>query len=184
MVGTATDRKLIYLLCVIFDTLCGYVKIHLRLVDSTILVLHQDKTSCLYYQVRDKEYLTALKGEKVARLNNDSDWWQNFNQTKSSIDGFDILESVEVLTSGLYGGDNLIKTTTDGWTLTISEPQPDGKPFEKYLVQRIFLISPDKKEEIFITKDGACELRAFGFSDTGNSFVVALSCDLTIYSRM
>ena len=125
----------------------------------------------------------CIKGEKIARLNNDSDWWQAFDQTTNSIGGFDILDKVQVLTSGLHGGDNLPKTTADGWTLTISEPQLDDNPFDEYLVQRIFLVSPDKRDKIYITKDGPCEHRAFGFSDTGNSFVVALSCDLTIYSR-
>ena len=125
----------------------------------------------------------CIRGEKVARLNNGSDWWKDFNQSTNSINGFDILSNVEIYTSGLYGGDHLPKVTADGWTLIVSQPQPDDKPFENYLVQRIFLLSPDKREEIFITKDGPCELRAYGFSDTGDSFVVALSCDLTIYSR-
>lgn len=126
----------------------------------------------------------CIKGERIARQNNDSDWWQNFNQVTNSIAGFDVLENIEISTYGLYGGDHLPKATTDGWTLTISKSEADDKPFENYLVQKIYLVSPDKKEKIFVVKDGACELRAFGFSDTGKSFIVALSCDLTIYSRI
>jgi len=122
-------------------------------------------------------------GEKVARQNDDSDWWDKFNESTNSIVGFDFLENVKITTCGLYGEDNLSKTTEDGWALTISEPEPDDKPFEKYLVKRIYLQSPDKKEKLFVGKDGACELRAFGFSDTGDTFIIALSCDLTIYSR-
>jgi hypothetical protein len=34
-----------------------------------------------------------------------------------------------------------------------------------------------------IGEDGACELRAAGFSPTGQSFVIATSCDLTIIAR-
>jgi hypothetical protein len=124
----------------------------------------------------------CIKGEKIARQHNDSEWWQLFNQATSSILGFDILDSIEIPTSGLYGKDYLSKATTDGWTL-ISSAESDDKPFEKNLGQRIYLISPDRKEKTFIAKDGPCELRAFGFSDTGRSFIVALSCDLTIYSR-
>ncbi|AYQ33882.1 hypothetical protein [Runella sp. SP2] len=122
-------------------------------------------------------------GEKVARQYDDSDSWEKFNESTNSIVGFDVLENVEINTCGLYGEDNLSKTTQDGWALTVSEPEPDDKPFEKYLVKRIYLQSADKKEKIFVGKDGACELRAFGFSDTGDTFVIALSCDLTIYSR-
>ncbi|NBB22394.1 hypothetical protein GVN20_23780 [Runella sp. CRIBMP] len=122
-------------------------------------------------------------GEKIARLNNDSNWWDKFDQSTNSIVGFDILENIEIKTYGLYGSDNLAKTTQDNWTLIISEPEPDDRPFEKYLVQKIYLLSPDGTEKKFICKDGACELRAFGFSETGDTFVIALSCDLTIYSR-
>jgi len=122
-------------------------------------------------------------GEKVARQYDDSNWWDKFNESTNSIVGFDFLENVDITTCGLYGEDNLSKTTQDGWILIISEPEPDDKPFEKYLVKKIYLQSPDKKEKTLVGKDGACELRTFGFSDTGDTFIIALSCDLTIYSR-
>jgi hypothetical protein len=125
----------------------------------------------------------CIVGEKIARLNNDSDWWLNFNQDTNSIIGFDILCKVEISTCGLYGEDRLPKVTNDGWALKISQPEADDKPFEKYLVQKIYLVSPDEKQKILVAKDGACELRAFGFSDTGKSFIVGLSCELIIYSR-
>jgi hypothetical protein len=124
-------------------------------------------------------------GEKIARQHDDenSNWWDRFNQTTNSIIGFNILENIEIPTCGLYGNDNLTKTTQDGLTLIASEPEPDDKPFEKYLVKRIYLVSPDKNEKIYVAKDGACELRAFGFSDSGDTFIIALTCDLVIYSR-
>jgi hypothetical protein len=123
-------------------------------------------------------------GEKIARQNDDMEWWDKFNETSNSILGFDILKDVEIPTCGLYGEDNLSKATQDGWTLVASGPEPDDKPFEQYLVTRIYLVSPDKNQKIFIGKDGPCKLRAFGFSDTGDTFVIALSCNLVIYSRI
>ena len=125
----------------------------------------------------------CISEEKIARQNNDSNWWHNFNQITNSIVGFDRLANIEIQTCGLYGVDNLPKATADGWTLVASEPQPDDKPFEKYLVQRIYLVSPDQQQKSIVGKDGACEIRAFGFSETGSSLIIALSCDLTIYSR-
>jgi len=101
----------------------------------------------------------------------------------NSIVGFDQIANIEIHTCGPYGADNLPKTATDGWTLIASETEPDDKPFEKYLVQRIYLISPDKQQKFIVGKDGACELRAFGFSETENPLIIALSCDLIIYSR-
>lgn len=122
-------------------------------------------------------------GEKIARQYDDQNWRDKFDEVTNSIIGFDLLANIQIKTCGLYGGDNLPKATKDNWTLIASEHEPDDKPFEKYLVRRIYLISPDKKEKLFIDRDGPCELRAFGFSDTGDTFVLALSCDLIIYSR-
>jgi hypothetical protein len=48
---------------------------------------------------------------------------------------------------------------------------------------RIFLNSPTQEEVIFISKDGPCELRSFGLSPTGNFLVVALTCEIVIWSR-
>ncbi|MEP7319834.1 MAG: hypothetical protein ABI921_13860, partial [Panacibacter sp.] len=81
----------------------------------------------------------CISGEKIARQNDDINWWDNFNQATNSIVGFDHLTNIEIQTCGLYGVDNLPKTTADGWTLIISEPQPDDKPFEQYLIQKIYL---------------------------------------------
>lgn len=92
------------------------------------------------------------------------------------------MSDVDILTSGLYDGDKLSKITQDGWTLQMSQPEPEDEPFQQFMVQRIYLISPGG-EKTYIGKDGACELRALGFSETGSSFIIALSCELIIYSR-
>jgi hypothetical protein len=125
----------------------------------------------------------CIKGEDIARLNNSSDWWNDFNKQTNSIRGFDLLEGIEIKTFGLYGEDKLPKSTEDGWMLLTSEPEPDDSPFEQYLVKKVYLVSPDKMEKRFLSKDGACELRTFGFSSTGNSFIIATSFELIIYSR-
>lgn len=125
----------------------------------------------------------CIKGEKITRLHNDLDWAKDYNESTYSIIGFDVLANIKITTSGLISPDILPKKTADGWQLIITDPEPDESPFQMYLIQKIYLVSPDQKEKIYITMDGACELRAFGFSDTGNSFIVATSCDLVIYSR-
>jgi hypothetical protein len=142
-----------------------------------------DKDLLLVLSTQGEGIFDCTNGEIVARLNNNSDWWQDFDELTSCTLGFDLLDKVKISTSGLYGGDHLPKTSIDNWILIESKPEPDDKPFDMYMVKKIFLVSPDKKEKVFITKDGPCELRAFGFSETGKSFVVALSCNLIIYSR-
>ena len=143
----------------------------------------QHKDLLIVLSSQGQAIFDCVKGEKVARRYNDSGWWNDFNEVTGSIIGFDQLADTEIQTCGLYGEYNLPKATVDGWTLVVSEAEPDDKPFEKYLVHKIYLIFPDKKQKHLVGKDGPCELRAFGFSETGNSFIIALSCDLTIYSR-
>ncbi len=126
----------------------------------------------------------CVKGEKIARYESQGDWWTRFNEQENTITGFAHLADTRIQTCGLYGGDYMSKLTADGWALVKGAPEPEDPPFEKFMVQKIYLVSPDKKQKIFIDKDGPCELRAFGFSDTGNTFIVALSCDLVIYSRV
>jgi hypothetical protein len=123
----------------------------------------------------------CVTGEKI---NRDSiDWWSQFDELTSTINGFGLLENAIIKTSGLYGKYLLPKETTDGWSLVKRENEFDDHPFEKNLVTKIFLASPTKEQIIFISKDGPCELRSFGFSPTGHSLIVALSCELTIWSR-
>lgn len=62
---------------------------------------------------------------------------------KHTFFGFD-LQTTKIKTHGLYGGDTLPKVTYDHWKLVISEPKSDDKPFENYLVKRIYLIAPDE----------------------------------------
>ncbi len=124
----------------------------------------------------------CVTGEKIARKYNNEDWYDELNQQTFAIKGFNILHDIEVVTCGLYGGDNLPKATNDGWQLEMLDPAPEDEPFQQFMVRRVYLVSP-KGEKTFIGKDGACELRALGFSQTGNSLIIATSCELIIYSR-
>ncbi|WP_343689955.1 hypothetical protein [Chitinophaga sp.] len=124
---------------------------------------------------------SCVTGEKIDR--DSLDWWSQFDESTSAIRGFGLLAGAIIKTSGLYGKYFLPTETNDGWTLIKRENEVDDPPFEKYRVTKIFLTSPNNEKIIFISKDGPCELRSFGFSPTGNSFVVALSCELAIWSR-
>ncbi|NIG53372.1 hypothetical protein [Chitinophaga sp. Cy-1792] len=128
-----------------------------------------------------KGIFNCISAEKTDRINDD--WWEEFDESTGTVHGFGILEGSLIQTGGLYGDHSLPHVTADGWQLITRENEPDDPPFEHYRVTKIFLVSPDGKEIFFITKDGPCELMAYGFSPTGNSLIVALSCDLVIWSR-
>jgi len=127
----------------------------------------------------------CISGEKIARLNNDLGWLEHFDEITNSIAGFDCLKDIIIPTSGLYGTNCLARQTNDGWSLTTT------KSINKFIannsiishsVTQIYLTTPNE-EKYFLGEDGACELRAFGFSDTFKSLIVATSCELIIYSR-
>jgi len=128
-----------------------------------------------------KGTFNCVTGEKIDR--DHSDWWPQFDKLTNTIEGFGILEGTVIKTSGLWGDNILSPQTADGWRLIKRESEFDDPPFDKYLVNKIFLSSPTNEPITFISKDGPCELQAFGFSPTGNSFIVALSCELIIWSR-
>lgn len=112
----------------------------------------------------------CLTGEKIARDRND--YFDFFDESTLAAKGFEKLSGLEIKTAGLFGG-NLSKTTQDGWNLSIV--RSNG------IIDEIYLISD--KDKIFVENDEVSEIRAFGFSDTGKSFIVATTSELTIFSR-
>ena len=121
----------------------------------------------------------CLTGQRIARSN--EEWYPKFNDKTFSVDGFDILSNTSIPTSGIYGGDRLIKSTMDNWKVT-AKTKTQWKGLRATKRTKIYLYSPNNTA-IQVGEDGPCELRAFGFSDTGKSFVIALSCELKIFSR-
>jgi hypothetical protein len=118
----------------------------------------------------------CLKGERVAR--DSADFFDFLDEQSGKAKGFDILDGQTIKTYGLFGGDQLLKNTTDGWKLW----QTDEPPFENLKGMNIIL-SSNKNENMIVGNDEVCELRAYGFSPTEKTFILATSCDLTIYRR-
>lgn len=114
----------------------------------------------------------CLTGEKLAR--DDEEAHDFLDAVRLTASGFGPLNNRTIRTAGLFGG-GLPRTTNDGW---FAEKQMWAWP-----TRSIYLAAPRKREPVVVADDGACELRAFGFSETGRSFVVATSCDLTIFAR-
>lgn len=118
----------------------------------------------------------CISGEILARNNNDYDWWKRYNTLENNIPGFGILENHKIKISGLELGDTLLKSTSDFWKLSVE------REFTTIEDQKIIL-SYRGSEKSVIAVDGPCEFRAYGFSPTENSLIVASSCELVIYSR-
>lgn len=123
----------------------------------------------------------CLTGERIFRQ--EASWWENYEPITGTVSGYGTLDGSTIRICGLDGPDFLSKATQDGWGIACTGPVPDDPPFEKYQVHKIFLTHQDRGHHELLGQDGACELRVFGFSPTGNSLVVATSCDLIIWSR-
>jgi hypothetical protein len=114
----------------------------------------------------------CLTGERVARDHDEAHDY--FDPIRLLAQGFGPLEGKTIRMAGLFGG-GLARSTEDGWFV---EEQTRAWP-----TRSILLTPPTVEESVVIGDDGACELRAFGFSETGRSLVIAISCDLAIFVR-
>ena len=114
----------------------------------------------------------CLTGERIARDSENA--YDHFNTSKLLADGFARLSGQRLRMAGLHGG-GLPLSTEDGWYL-----EGRKKSDQVFLTKA----SPAEEEECALVGEGrVCELRAFGFSETGQSFVIATSCSLVIFAR-
>lgn len=94
--------------------------------------------------------------------------------------GFDVLETQSIPIAGLFGG-GLAHGTRDHWHLqAIPLPWPQWSIVLEYPARSIYT---DATNGVRVGEDGACELRTYGFSPTGQSFIIATSCDLVVFAR-
>jgi hypothetical protein len=112
-------------------------------------------------------------GQKIAHDRSDASTF--FDPVQLMVDGIGPLAGQSIRTAGLHGG-SLLSTTSDGWTL---ETQIGRRS-----IRRVILSGPSDFQPTCVGDDAVCELRAFGFSETGKSFVIATTADLTICTRL
>jgi hypothetical protein len=119
-------------------------------------------------------------GERIARdrepPTHDCDW---YDIVRLAAVGIGPLANTRIKIAGLYGG-GLPTSTEDAWQLSVIAPiWPD---------HRVILSSPFQSlytnlaANVQVFED--YDIRAYGFSETGRSFVIATSSDVTLFSRM
>ena len=113
-------------------------------------------------------------GASIARDYDETD--AVFDTICLTVQGFGLLAGQPIRTAGLYGG-GLPLSTADGWFLKDQVMTSS--------IRSIVLAPPHRREQedVVIGNEGICELRAFGFSDTGLSLLIATSCDLMLFTR-
>ena len=124
--------------------------------------------------------IDCLKCEKVAR---DPSMDFDFDQGNLLVEGIGNLQGCYIKMAGLSGG-GLPSGTYDGWTV---ERHPFAYPNEQLIVascwQSILSANHDEKVSLYKLTNFITPLIAYGYSPTGNSFVVATSSDLIVYTR-
>lgn len=133
----------------------------------------------LVISTQGRSVIDCCSGTKIARDRDDEDL--HFDEITLKAHGFGPLDGHIITIAGLYGG-GLPLFTHDGWNVkAIPLPWP---------YYGIFLRTPPSDTKpanthtTYIGDAGACELRAYGFSPTGQSLIIATSCDLLLFSRI
>jgi hypothetical protein len=121
----------------------------------------------------------CITGERVARDRSDDFPFDEFGLSAPAFDSFG---DQSVRTAGIHGG-GLALATSDGWS---------AEEFVFQWPERIITMSPPGHWVYFAGQGRPCEayrvaaeseIRAFGFSPTGRSFILATSSDITIIAR-
>jgi hypothetical protein len=122
----------------------------------------------------------CISRQRVARDRTPPDEGGWYDETGLLAQGIGSAELHLIRLAGLHGG-GLPRVARDGWSLELVAPD--------WPLQRIIVQPPGRGVLIEQFADGCAgieedyEIRAFGFSDSGRSFVVAVSHSLMIYSR-
>ena len=119
-------------------------------------------------------------GQRVARDHTppeEGDW---YDDTGLLAQGIGPAEQQCIRLAGLHGG-GLRRTARDGWSLEMVAPD---WPRQSIVIQPPgCCVIVERFAEGCVKIEEDHEIRAFGFSDTGRSFVIAVSHSLMIYFR-
>lgn len=122
----------------------------------------------------------CLTGERVAR---DRDGNFAFDTGNLLVDGIGPLEGQRVRTARLAGG-GLAVGTDDGWSVERHPfAFPDAEVFIAPPGQSLLWTQQGKEVRLCKLGGFVTELRAYGFSPTGRSFVIATSSDVMMFMR-
>jgi len=141
----------------------------------------EDSDLLLVLSSQGRGIFDCKTGEKLARdYDEDNDC---FDPVRLLAQGFGPLEGKTIRMAGLFGG-GLTRTTADWWSLDDIAP---AWPTHSIRLTALSSVREDgsfsREEPVVVGDSGACELRAYGFSETGQSFIIAISCDLVIFAR-
>ena len=118
-------------------------------------------------------------GERLAR--DDCDYWADSSALEA--DGIGPLDGQRIRIAGAGGG-SLSQATEDGWSI---ERHPLSWPADELILcppgEDMLVQAPGAGRGLAKLRPLPSELRAFGFSPTGRSLVIATASDVEIFHR-
>lgn len=131
----------------------------------------KDRDVILIHSASKVTLSDTITGERLAVGQDEFESTEHYRRL--AMPGFGCMAGEMISTAGIWGG-YLPAKTSDGFSLRKRDsfwPIPD-----------VDLIYPDSSE-VCVSTHNVCEIRAYGFSDTNFSFVIATECDVQIFAR-
>jgi len=124
----------------------------------------------------------CVKNEKIGRDYFDY-YMENWDSDLGIVEGFGILKDEKIKCGGFEAPDILKKETKDGWKIKIEKAiRPNWKK-EDVMSNVLYLTNKEINEKIEIYYFHSKIDRGYGYSETGNSFVIGTSSNLLIWNR-
>ncbi|MFK8006104.1 MAG: hypothetical protein AB8H03_07020 [Saprospiraceae bacterium] len=124
----------------------------------------------------------CLKDKKVGRDYLDY-YMEHWESELGIVEGFGILENEIIKCGGFEAPDIIRKKTDDNWIVEIQNEIRPNWVKKKLKAEVMYLrnIKTNKKIEVEVFHFGID--RGYGFSDTGNSFIIGTSSEIIIWNR-
>ena len=124
----------------------------------------------------------ALTGEKIARDRRDY-YAESWDSKTGIVEGFDLYKGQNIICGGFEYPDRVLKKTFDDWMIAIkSETRPDYKNDLKE-AEVMYLVNSGIESVIEVDVYHYSITRAYGFSNTGRSFLTAHSHGINFWIR-
>ena len=116
----------------------------------------------------------CLTNEKTARDRQDY-YQEKWDWNTGIIEGFDLFDNKEIICGGFEYPDPISKETDEHWTIVIKNERRPNYKEELKNAEVMYLYHTTTKEEIEVEVFHYQITRAYGFSKTGKSFIIAHS---------
>lgn len=111
-------------------------------------------------------------GAKIAR--DRVDYYHNsWDSQTGVIDGFDLCSGKEIICGGFEYADQLLKETIEGWQIKIQKESRMNYKNESKSAEVMYIVNQKLNSSIEVQVFLYTITRSYGFSQTGNCFVVA-----------